>query len=103
MDEAVFESGGAGMQAPIPSSRGQEGEQTVSGMAGLAHNPGRFAGEASAVCVLHGGEWGTDDLCSCVNHALQGFPAVFSAAPAPHGDAAEQDALNGASVECAHD
>ena len=75
----------------------------MSGMAGLAHNLNRFAGEAGVVCVLHGGEWGTDDLCSCVNHALQCFPAVFSAAPAPHGDAAEHDALNGASVKCAHD
>ena len=31
VDEAVFEAGGVGTEAPIPSPRGQEAEQTVVG------------------------------------------------------------------------
>src|SRR4029434_2428575 len=48
-------------------------------------------------------EWGTDDLTSCVQYALQCFPAVCSTATAPHSDAAGQDAFNGAPVECDQD
>ena len=46
MDEAVCESGGAGTEALIPSPRGQEAERVV----GVAHNHGRYSGEA--VCVF---------------------------------------------------
>jgi len=72
----------------------------VCGVAGVAHNRGSFLGEAGGVCILQGGEWGTNDLSSCVHYALQCFPAVFSAATAPHSDAAGQDAFNGALLEC---
>ena len=54
VDDAVCESVGA-----IPSPRGQEAEQTVCGVAGVAHNHGRFSGEAGDVCDLQGREWGT--------------------------------------------
>ena len=64
-------------------------------VAGVAHNRGSFLGEAGGVCILQGGEWGTNDLSSCVHYALQCFPAVFRAATAPHSDAAGQDAFNG--------
>ena len=40
---------------------------------------------------------------SCVHYTLQGSPVVVSEAPAPHSDAAGQDALNGVPVECALD
>lgn len=75
----------------------------MCGVAGVAHDHGRFAGEAGGVYVLQGGECVTDDLSGRVHYALQGFPVVVSAAPAPHGDTAGQDALDGAPVECAHD
>src|SRR4029434_11081912 len=61
------------------------------------------AREGGGVCVLQGREWGTNYLTSCVHYALQCFPAVFSAATAPHSDAAGQDAFNGAPVECVQD
>lgn len=86
MVEAVVESGSAGVGAPVPLPRWQEAEQIVSWMTFIAHNCGRFADEAG-----------------CVNYALKSFPVVFSAAPAPHSDAAGKDALNGASIESAHD
>ncbi len=44
-----------------------------------------------AVDVLEGGERDTNNLLSCVAGAV------------PHSDAASQDALDGASVEGAHD
>ena len=61
------------------------------------------AGEAGGVYVLQGGEWGTNDPSSWVQYALQGFPVVVSAASTPHSDATGKDALDGGSVECAHD
>ncbi len=75
----------------------------MCGVAGVAHDQDCFAGEAGDIYVLRGGEWGNNDLSSCVHCALQGFPVVVSAAPAPHSDTAGQDALNGVPVECAHD
>ena len=52
MDKAVGESGGAGTEAPIPSPRGQEAEQVVCGVACIAHNCVRFAGQEGGVYVL---------------------------------------------------
>lgn len=69
----------------------------------INQNCGYFAGEAGAVYVLQGGEWGTKDPSILVHYVLQGFHVVVSAAPAPHSDATAKDALNGTSVECAHD
>ena len=75
----------------------------MCGVAGFTHNRGGFPGEAGGVSVLQGREWGTNDLTSCVYYPLQFFPAVCSAATAPHSDAAGQDAFNGALVECFQD
>lgn len=92
--EAVSESGGAVTEAVVPSPWRQEDEQTVCGVAGVAHNHGCFSGEAGGEYVLQGGECGTYGLSSCVLYALRGFPVVVSAAPAPHSDtAALSDAL----------
>ena len=87
------------MEALIPSARGQEAEETVCRVAGVAHNHGSFSGEAGDVCDLQGREWGTNDPSSCVHCALQCFHAVFSAASGPHSDAPGQDAFNGAPVQ----
>ena len=75
----------------------------MCGVAGVAHNCGGFAGEAGVINVLQRGEWGTNDPSSCVHDALQSFPVVVGAAPAPHSDTAGQNALNGAPVESAQD
>ncbi len=61
-----------------------------------------------AVDVLEGGERDTNDLLSCSHYPLKGLAAGRVAAgrvagAIPHSDAASQDALDGASVEGAHD
>ncbi len=71
-------------------------------MGGISCNAEGFAGETSAVNVLEGGERDTNDLLSCSHYALKGL-AAGCVAHIPHSDAASQDALDGASVEGAHD
>ncbi len=72
-------------------------------MGGLTCNAEGFAGETGAVDVLEGGERDTNDLLSCSHYALKGLAAGCVAGAIPHSDAASQDALDGASVEGAHD
>ncbi len=55
------------------------------------------------VDVLEGGERDTNDLLSCSHYPLKGLAAGRVAGAIPHSDAASQDALDGASVESAHD
>ncbi len=62
-----------------------------------------FAGETGAVDVLEGGERDTNDLLSCSHYPLKGLAAGRVAGAIPHSGAASQDALDGASVEGAHD
>ncbi len=62
-----------------------------------------FAGETGVVDVLEGGERDTNDLLSCSHYPLKGLAAGRVAGAIPHSDAASQDALDGASVEGAHD
>ncbi len=45
----------------------------------------------------------TNDLLSCSHYALMSLVAGCVASAIPHSDAASQDALDGASVEGAHD
>ncbi len=68
-----------------------------------ACNAEGFAGETGAVDVLEGGERDTNDLLSCSHYLLKGLAAGRVAGAIPHSDAASQDALDGASVEGAHD
>ncbi len=72
-------------------------------MGGISCNAEGFAGETGAVNVLEGGERDTNDLLSCSHYALKGLAAGCVASAIPHSDAASQDALDGASVEGAHD
>ncbi len=72
-------------------------------MGGITCNAEGFAGETSAVNVLEGVERDTNDLLSCSHYALKGLAAGCVASAIPHSDAASQDALDGASVEGAHD
>ncbi len=44
-----------------------------------------------------------NDLLSCSHYPLKGLAAGCVAGAIPHSDAASQDALDGASVEGAHD
>ncbi len=71
-------------------------------MGGITCNAEGFAGETGAVDVLEGGERDTNDLLSCSHYPL-GLAAGRVAGAIPHSDAASQDALDGASVEIAHD
>lgn len=100
MNKTFGESGGARLEAPVSSPRGQEAEQVVYGVTWIVHNCDRFAGD---VYVLQGGDRDISDLSSHVHYALQGFSVVVSAAPAPYSDATGMDAFSSASVECAHD
>ncbi len=72
-------------------------------MGGITCNAEGFAGETGAVDVLEGGERDTNDLLSCSHYPLKGLAAGCVAGAIPHSDAASQDALDGASVEGAHD
>ncbi len=72
-------------------------------MGGITCNAEGFAGETGAVDVLEGGERDTNDLLSYSNYPLKGLAAGRVAGAIPHSDAASQDALDGASVESAHD
>ncbi len=55
------------------------------------------------VNVLERGERDTNDLLSCSHYPLKGLAAGRVAGAIPHSDAASQNALDGASVEGAHD
>ncbi len=72
-------------------------------MGGITCNVEGFAGETGAVDVLEGGERDTNDLLSCSHYPLKGLAAGRVAGAIPHSDAASQNALDGASVEGAHD
>ncbi len=73
----------------------QQTEEAVCWVGGISCNAEGFAGETGAVNVLEGGERET--------------PTIFSAdltmcwRAIPHSDADSQNALDGASVEGAHD
>ncbi len=55
-------------------------------------------------CKCPGGrERDTNDLLSCSHYPLKGLAAGRVAGAIPHSDAASQNALDGASVEGAHD
>ncbi len=56
-----------------------------------------------AVDVLEGGERDTNDLLSCSHYPLKGLAEGRVAGAIPHSDAASQNALDGVSVEGAHD
>ncbi len=62
-----------------------------------------LAGETGVVNVLERGERDTNDLLSCSHYPLKGLAAGRVAGAIPHSDAASQNALDGASVEGAHD
>ncbi len=72
-------------------------------MGGITCNVEGFAGETGAVDVLEGGERDTNDLLSCSHYPLKGLAAGRVAGAIPYSDAASQNALDGASVEGAHD
>lgn len=56
-----------------------------------------------AVDVLKGGKRDTNNLLSCSHYALEGLSAGCVAGTIPHSDAACLNALDGASIEGAHD
>ncbi len=59
-EKAVEQSGGAGSDAPVPSSWWQELEETVGEMGGVFHDTGSFTGASCKENVQDGGERGTD-------------------------------------------
>ncbi len=81
----------------------QQTEEAVWRVGGITCNAEGFAGETGAVDVLEGGERDTNNLLSCSHYPLKGLAAGRIAGAIPHSDAASQDALDGASVEGAHD
>ncbi len=72
-------------------------------MGGITCNAEGFAGETGSINVLERGERDTNNLLSCSHYVLKGLAAGRVAGAIPHSDAASQNALNGASVEGAHD
>ncbi len=102
MDEAVLQSVGPGLETPQSPPWWQQTEEAVCRVGGITCTEG-FAGETGAVDVLEGGERDTNNLLSCSHCPLEGLAAERVAGAIPHSDAASQDALDGASVEGAHD
>ncbi len=103
MYEAVLQSAGPRPETTQSSSlMAADWRSCVSG-GGITCNAEGFAGETGAVDVLEGGERDTNDLLSCSHYPLKGLAAGRVAGTIPHRDAASQDALDGASVEGAHD
>ncbi len=70
---------------------------------GITCNALRALRVRRVVNVLEGGERDTNDLLSCSHYPLKGLAAGRVAGAIPHSDAASQNALDGASVEGAHD
>ncbi len=103
MDEAVLQSAGPRLETPQSPPWWQQTEEAVCRVGGITCNAEGFAGETGAVDVLEGGERDTNDLLSCSHYPLKGLAAGRVAGAIPHSDAASQDALDGASVEGAHD
>ncbi len=74
------------------------------GWVGITCNAEGFAGETGAVeCPGGRGERDTNNLLSCSHYPLEGLAVGRVAGAIPHSDAAGQDALDGASVEGAHE
>ncbi len=103
MYEAVLQSVGPGLETPQSPPWWQQTEEAVCRVGGITCNAEGFAGETGAVDVLEGGERDTNDLLSCSHYPLKGLAAGRVAGAIPHSDAASQNALDGASVEGAHD
>ncbi len=103
MNEAALQSAGPRLETPQFPPWWQQTEEAVCRVGGITCNAEGFAGETGAVNVLEGGERDTNDLLSCSHYALKCLAAGCVASAIPHSDAASQDALNGASVEGAHD
>ncbi len=78
-------------------------EEVVCRVGGITCNAEGFAGEMGAVDVLEGGERDANDLLNCSHYPLKGLAAGRVAGAIPHSYAASQNALDGASVEGAHD
>lgn len=75
----------------------------MCGMARATHNSSNFVSKVDGVYVMPRREWSTNDLCSCIHYALQGFSVIASAASTPYSDVARKDTLNGATIESSHD
>ncbi len=85
MDEAVLQSAGPRLETPQSPPWWQQSEEAVCRVGGIT-------------CNAEG-----NDLLSCSHYPLKGLAAGRIAGAIPHSDAASQDALDGASVESAHD
>ncbi len=103
MDEAVLQSVGPGLETTQSPPWWRQTEEAMWQVGGITCNAEGFAGETGAVDVLEGEERDTNDLLSCSHYPLKGLAAGRVAGAIPHSDAASQDALDGASVEGAHD
>ncbi len=103
MDEAVLQSAGPHLETPQSPPWWQQTEEAMWWVGGITCNAEGFSGETGAVDVLEGGERDTNNLLSCSHYPLKGLSAGRVAGAIPHSDAASQDALDGASVEGAHD
>ncbi len=103
MDEAVLQSAGPRLETTQSPPWWQQAEEAMWRVGGITCTAEGFAGETGAVDVLEGGERDTNDLLSCSHYPLKGLAAGRVAGAIPHSDAASQDALDGASVEGAHD
>ncbi len=72
-------------------------------MGGITCNAEGFAGETGAVDVLEGGNETPTNLLSCSHYSLKWLAAGRVVSAIPYSDVASQNALDGASVEGAHE
>ncbi len=75
----------------------------MGGVAGVIDDPLGFPYTPPGVDVLEGGKLTSNNVVSSSHDPLQSFAVASGAVSKPGGDAAGQDALHSAGVECSED
>ncbi len=91
------------MDAAETSSWGQQREQSVGWVAGVTDDPPGFPYTPPGVDVLEGGKLTSNNVAGSLHNPLQSFAVASGAVSKPGSDAASQDALHSAGVECSGD
>ncbi len=72
-------------------------------VAGVINDPPGFPYTLPGVNVLEGGKLTSNNVAGSLHNPLQSFAVASGAVSKPGGDAAGQDALHSAGVECSED
>lgn len=88
---------------PVSSTRGQEGEQADVGVCRVLNDPLGLPEVPLGVKLLQAGQLAPGDVLGRAHHPFQRLTVHVGAAAVPGGEAACQEALNGALVEVPED